>query len=260
MNTQNLNPISFKYFSSIALVGFSMLTSTTPAMAQTHAKPVSSTKRVRSPAQTYGMNEAAGSISYRNLHARELLGKHYRKSIVSRSAQVSDVSEFVHQRTEMRLKPRWKKQARLIAQTILNESEKYGFDPVFLMAVIENESSFKPETIGTFGEIGLMQILPDTGQWIARKFNIPYSGPQSLKNPVTNIILGSAYLSYLREKFDFHSQLYLAAYNMGSRNVSRALARQVMPREYPTRVMKRYVRFYTELHENPQAPLTVALD
>jgi soluble lytic murein transglycosylase len=259
MNTQNLNKVSFKYFSYLALVGFSMISSTS-AIAKPLTKTSSATKKLRAPAQIYGITEAAGSCSYRNLHARELLGKHYRKSIVSRSAQVSDVTEFVLKRTEMRLRPRWKKQARLISQTILQESEKYGFDPVFLMAVIENESSFNPETIGSFGEIGLMQILPDTGQWIAQKFNLPWKGPQSLKNPVTNIILGSAYLAYLREKFDFHSQLYLAAYNMGSKNVARALAKQVMPREYPTRVMKRYINFYAELHEENPIQITSFLN
>jgi hypothetical protein len=56
-------------------------------------------------------------------------------------------------------------------------------------------------------------------------------------------------MAYLREEFDFQGQLYLAAYNMGSGNVRKALNRNVKPKEYSTRVMHRYLRFYAELQK-----------
>ena len=259
MNTQAVNKVRFKWMSYLALAGLSAFSTHPAAMAGNRIKSTQSLKRLRAPAQIHGLQETAG-VSDRNLHARELLGKQYPQSIVSQAQEITQLPRFVFKRTEARLKPQWKNSARAISQTILEQSQEYGFDPVFLMAVIENESGFNPETIGTHGEIGLMQILPNTAQWIAHKFNLPWTGPQSLKNPVTNIILGSAYLAYLREKFKFQSQLYLAAYNMGSKNVHRALARQVMPREYPTRVMRKYVGFYTELHSTHQQALLAVLN
>jgi soluble lytic murein transglycosylase-like protein len=64
-----------------------------------------------------------------------------------------------------------------------------------------------------------------------------------------NIRLGAAYLAQLRGEFNSHGRLYLAAYNMGSTNVQRALAKQIFPKEYPGRVMVRYMRFYSEYQE-----------
>ncbi len=189
----------------------------------------------------------AENLSIRRTHAKELLGKSYQKSIVKKGEGIASLDEYIYHWTDRELRTKWKKYTRKISNAIMVESKKHSFDPVFLMAVIENESSFNPEIVGSFGEIGLMQITPDTAKWIAKKYNIPFSGAKSLKNPVTNIALGSAYLSYLREKFGFKSQLYLAAYNMGSRKVQRFLAQQKLPKQYPTRVMQRYVRFYTQL-------------
>ena len=249
MNTQAVNKVNFKLMSYLALVGLSTLSSHPTAIAGGKTSSPHPLKRLRAPAQIHGLQNTDG-VSDRNLHARELMGQHYPKSIVSRSQSVPHLPRFIFKRTEARLKPQWKTSAYSISQTILEQSHQYGFDPVFLMAVIENESGFNPETIGTHGEIGLMQILPHTAQWIAEKFNLPWTGPQSLKNPVTNIILGSAYLAYLREKFQFRSQLYLAAYNMGSKNVHRALSKQILPREYPNRVMRKYIGFYTDLENN----------
>jgi soluble lytic murein transglycosylase len=182
-------------------------------------------------------------------HARELLGKYYQKSVVRMGEEVALLDEQLFQWTSKALKKPWKKLSKQISKTIILESEKYKFDPIFLMAVIENESSFNPEAIGTSGEIGLMQLTPQTAKWITEKYDFPWHGPKSLKDPVTNIKIGAAYLAYLREKFDSRSQLYLAAYNMGTTNVLRALGKQIWPKEYSSRVMQRYVRFYSELRE-----------
>ena len=69
-------------------------------------------------------------------------------------------------------------------------------------------------------------------------------GDSTLKDPVQNIRLGSAYLAWLRAKFERSSQLYLAAYNMGPKNVKTALKKNVRPKDYPIHVMKRYLAFY----------------
>lgn len=183
-------------------------------------------------------------------HARELLGKYYDRSIVKTSERVLDVRQFVRKSAERGLPGKNRKQAAKVARTILQEAARYGFDPIFLMAVIENESSFNPAIVGSFGEIGLMQIKPATAGWIAKKVQIRYTGVSTLLDPVMNIKIGAAYMNFLRERFNAHSRLYIAAYNMGARNVDKSLNKRVWPREYASAVMTRYVRFYTELNQN----------
>lgn len=181
-------------------------------------------------------------------HAKELLGKYYDKSIVKiASEKASEVRQFIEQVTERALKGKFKEQYKEIAKTIIEESSRYKFDPVFLLAVIENESNFNPQAIGPHGEIGLMQIRPATARWITEKFRLPWKDKKQLRDPIINIRIGAAYLSFLREQFGSDGRLYLAAYNMGAKNVRSALDRQIKPKEYPARVMQRYVRFYSEL-------------
>lgn len=180
-------------------------------------------------------------------HAQELLGKKYHRSVVKSGEKMSDVDGLIHNWVQSGLKKPYKRYAKALSATIAEESTKYGMDPVFLLAVIENESSFDTTVVGSHGEIGLMQITPETAKWVSEKFGVPYKGKNSLKNPMVNVRLGACYLAYLREKFDNQGHLYLAAYNMGSRNVYRALAKQVTPKIYSDRVMNRYLKFYAKL-------------
>jgi soluble lytic murein transglycosylase len=106
---------------------------------------------------------------------------------------------------------------------------------------------------GKLDEIGLMQIRPATGEWIAKMNNIPWKGKRTLLDPIANIKIGTAFLHHLRGKFDSHAQLYLAAYNMGARNVNEALAEKIWPKDYPVHVMKFYVEFYSEIEADAKA-------
>ena len=180
-------------------------------------------------------------------HAQELLGDQYSKSIVSSGERIASVDEVLVRWTRKALKGKWKNSSLTIAETILGESEKRGLDPFFIFSVIQNESSFNPEALGKVGEIGLMQLIPTTAEWVAKKFSLPWSGIQSLKDPLVNIQLGVAYISYLREYFDFQSDLYISAYNMGSTKVIRAVENQSPPRRYAARIMKQYFRYYSQL-------------
>ncbi len=196
--------------------------------------------------------EAKGTASRadrRLAHAKELLGKHYDGSVVRSGENVKQVRHFVQTWTRKFLPKDWKKQSRKIASTILKESDRHEFDPIFLMSVIMSESSFRPTVKGPFGEIGLMQLKPATAEWIAKRSGIRWRGAKSLKDPVTNIRIGAAYFAFLREYFDSHARLYLAAYNMGQGNVKEALSKKIWPKEYPARVMQHYVDFYADLKQ-----------
>jgi len=134
---------------------------------------------------------------------------------------------------------------------------KYGFDPVFLLSVIQSESRFNPEAKGLHGEIGLMQILPPTGKWMAEKSGQKWKGPKTLQDNVANIRLGAAYFAFLRDRFDMHARLYIAAYNMGQHGVDHALGKKILPKDYPGVVMKNYVEFCNALENSNRTPTAI---
>ena len=187
--------------------------------------------------------------------AKELLGSHYKHSVVRFGEQIPHVHNYLITQVEAALPKKYKKDAAMMTKCIFTESKKYGFDPLFVLALMTNESHLNPETVGRFGEIGLMQIKPDTAKWISNLYHFKWAGEKSLRLIKTNIKIGTAYLDYLRDKFDNHSRLYLSAYNMGPSNVRSALSRDIWPKDYVVRVMDYYVKFYADLTDH-SAPVT----
>jgi soluble lytic murein transglycosylase len=181
--------------------------------------------------------------------AKELLGKYYPKSAVSSGERAKRIRALVLALTRRGLPPRWRTSADKVARTILIESGRHHLDPVFLIAVISNESSFRPDAKGPVGEIGLMQLRLDTAKEIARRNHLAWRGEKTLLDPLMNIRIGAAYIDLLRSHFDRNGQLYLAAYNMGPRNTRLAVSKGVLPKDYPMRVMRYYVAFYTTLRD-----------
>jgi soluble lytic murein transglycosylase-like protein len=107
-------------------------------------------------------------------------------------------------------------QTRKLARHLIETCRQYRFDPAFVLSMIQVESSWKTQVISPAGAIGLMQLMPATAQIVAHKTGVRYTGPRSLMDPFTNISLGVAYLSLLREKYRGMSPYYhVAAYNMG---------------------------------------------
>jgi soluble lytic murein transglycosylase len=194
-----------------------------------------------------GRSLASIRHSLRVEHARELMGPSYKKSIVSRFEDRKDLEANIYKVVKKRLPKKFKKSAHKVAETIINEAQKHSLDPYFVMAVISGESSFNPAAVGPVGEIGMMQIRPSTGKWMAEIVNSKWRGEKTLRDPVENIKLGVAYLSWLRDKFDGHGQLYLAAYNMGPGSVKNAVSKNIYPKDYSIHVMKRYIAFYKEI-------------
>lgn len=191
--------------------------------------------------------------SLRVEHARELMGSSYRRSIVSRFENRKDIEKNIYTFVKKRLPKNYKYRAHSIAHTIITEASRHSLDPYFVMAVIAGESSFNPLAVGPVGEIGMMQIRPSTGEWVSGIMKSKWRGKNSLRDPVYNIKIGVAYLSWLRNKFQGNGQLYVAAYNMGPLSVKKALAKNVYPKDYPIHVMKRYVAFYKEIGNKPGA-------
>ncbi len=104
--------------------------------------------------------------------------------------------------------------------TILASAELYKLDLHLLLSVIRTESRFRPRAVSSAGAIGLMQIMPTTGQWVAEKNGIEDFDVDDLYDPETNIRLGSWYLHYLIGRFA-DIKTALAAYNAGPGAVDR---------------------------------------
>lgn len=100
----------------------------------------------------------------------------------------------------------------------------HGLDPYLALAVIRVESNFRPRARSSVDARGLMQILPETGRWIAEMKGLGEFDPESLYDPAVNIEFGCWYLNYLLKLFENDEHLTLAAYNAGLGRVRQWLA------------------------------------
>ena len=91
-------------------------------------------------------------------------------------------------------------------------------DPALIAAVIYTESRFRDQT-SHVGAKGLMQIMPETADYIARKSGGTQFERADLATPQINIAYGTWYLRYLLDKYDGNTILTLAAYNAGEGKV-----------------------------------------
>ena len=89
----------------------------------------------------------------------------------------------------------------------------------WILSLIRQESAFDVDAISNQGAIGLLQILPSTAEWMGTKYQIP--DWSQLSNPRVNIRIGTAFLSWLTERFDGEVLPAIAAYNAGHKNVER---------------------------------------
>lgn len=115
--------------------------------------------------------------------------------------------------------------------TVESCSDRFDVDRDLIYAVIRTESGFDPNAESEAGARGLMQIMPDTFQWLQSKLE-PDAGlsAESLYDPQVNIRYGVYYLSMLREKFG-SDVLAVAAYHAGQNRVAQWLADQIIPRD-----------------------------
>lgn len=123
----------------------------------------------------------------------------------------------------------------------------YGNADIYLVAaIIKEESAFDPDAHSPAGAIGLMQLMPETARLISRKLKIPYSY-KSLKEPATNVRMGSSYLSQLERRFKGDLILSVAGYNAGPTAVARWA--KEMPKAFDERIESipySETRYYTQ--------------
>lgn len=104
-------------------------------------------------------------------------------------------------------------------ETIIKYADTYAINRQLVASLINEESSFNENAVSKVGAMGLMQITPSTGEYIAQKLGVEDYKTEDLFDVETNIKFGCYYLNYLREKF-VDERVYLSAYNAGETTVS----------------------------------------
>lgn len=105
---------------------------------------------------------------------------------------------------------------------IVKWSTERNLNPFLVTALMRQESRFQPLIKSPVGATGLMQVMPDTGAWIAPQIGLE---EYSLTDPDDSINLGTWYLDYTHRTYDNNSMLAIASYNAGPGNVSGWLER-----------------------------------
>lgn len=108
-------------------------------------------------------------------------------------------------------------------QQYREHAAKYQLNAQLLMAITRQESAFNVKANSPSNAKGLMQLLPSTAKYIAKKRFIPYKSSADLLDADKNIALGSVYFKYLMEKFDDNRAVSIASYNAGPGRVGKWL-------------------------------------
>lgn len=101
------------------------------------------------------------------------------------------------------------------------EAKENRLDEAWVYGLMRQESRFMNIAKSGVGASGLMQIMPATGRWIAKRLGIKGFNTHSLSEPETNIKFGTYYLRHVQESLDGHPVLATAAYNAGPRRADR---------------------------------------
>jgi soluble lytic murein transglycosylase-like protein len=143
--------------------------------------------------------------------------------------------------------PNLKKYAPLLEQA----AKEFELDPALLKAVMAAESGFNPNAVSPKGAVGLMQVMPATGQRYGLQSDKKQSVAQKLADPKTNIRIGARYLRDLHKMFPAKPHLVLASYNAGEGAVQKY--NNAIP-PYPE--TRNYVQVVTALYRlyKPSAP------
>jgi soluble lytic murein transglycosylase len=150
-------------------------------------------------------------------------------------------------------------------EEIKQSAVDYELDPLLIAAIIRVESNYKLDAVSSKGAVGIMQIMPDTAEWILKQDNFgKLSVKDASKEAQAGIKLGSWYVKELNRQFDNNMVVSLAAYNAGPGKVSQWLDQGIWngkeqnirdipygeTRHYVQRVMyyyKKYQKIYETL-------------
>lgn len=125
-------------------------------------------------------------------------------------------------------------------------AEERGVPTAYLASVILAESSYRPEAVSSAGARGLMQIMPETGAWIADKLGEEFNA-DSLFDPEVSIRYGAWYMGWLSDRYNGDLTCASAAYHSGQGAVDQWLKDPAYSRDgktlyaFPSKTVETYV-------------------
>jgi len=133
-----------------------------------------------------------------------------------------------------------------LGEAVLLEANRAGYDPLFVLALVSVESSFRMQATSDRGARGLVQMKPSTFAWIsAREPDVGGDDYETGQDPVVDVRLAVRYFRWLERRFGSRDDA-LMAYNAGPKRLRQYKLVDEIPeriKEYPRRVKREYTRF-----------------
>ena len=151
-------------------------------------------------------------------------------------------------------------------EMVLKRTKEIAIDPAYVYGLIRQESRFVMDAKSSVGASGLMQIMPKTAAWTAKKIGLLNFKPELLASREVNIAIGTGYLKLVLDSFDGSMPMAAAAYNAGPSRVRHwqegsivegAIWAESLPfnetRDYVKKVLANTVNYQALITSEPQS-------
>ena len=101
------------------------------------------------------------------------------------------------------------------AADITQAATAVGLEPALVFGLIRQETRFMPQLRSSAGASGLMQVMPATARWVAKRIGLDWRNPEQIHDPLVNLRLGTHYLKLVLDDLGGSQAMAAAAYNAG---------------------------------------------
>ena len=149
---------------------------------------------------------------------------------------------------------------------VVTQASAIGLDPGLVFGLIRQESRFVTNARSHVGASGLMQVMPPTAKWTAKRIGLRDFKPQDINDQLTNVRIGTAYLKMVIDDFEGSLPLAVAAYNAGPSRSRNWRNGPILPgdiwienipfeetRDYVKRVLSNNVNYNALMSGQPQS-------
>jgi soluble lytic murein transglycosylase len=219
---------------------------------------------MRTDLRTEGVREWAWYL--RGMDDRQLLATAEfarRQEVFDRAISTAERTVVQHDYTLRYLAP--------FREQVAARAREASLDDAWVYGLMRQESRFAVDARSSAGARGLMQLMPTTARWVARKIGLAGYHPSRVAETDTNVTLGTSYLKMVLESLDNHPVLASAAYNAGpnrakkwraERPLEGAIYAETIPfnetRDYVKKVMSN-AAYYAALFDNKPQSLKARL-
>ncbi|UCV28464.1 lytic transglycosylase domain-containing protein [Ferribacterium limneticum] len=197
----------------------------------------------------------------RGMEDRELLAAANlakRNQIWDRAINTADRTKNEHDYTLRFLSP--------YGETVRPAAQNQSLDDAWVYGLMRQESRFITSAKSNVGASGLMQLMPATAKWVAKKIGLRDFSHGRVNDTETNVLLGTSYMRLVMENLDNHPVLASAAYNAGpgrakkwraDRPLEGAIYAETIPfsetRDYVKKVMSNAVYYSAIFNGKPDS-------